>query len=202
VVIRIQDYRHDCERQLAMAGEEFVARFVFHILARRMQRVRFAGLFQPNVRKRRVALCHRLLAGRDEPPAPEARRPLQQRRASAPEYSPEAAETAEAPETAEPLRRDPAGAHEAAADQTGPHEAGAPEVPWEPERPPRLCPRCLMPGLQFMGRLRPDEARRFIRRLEWLLRGMITIITTLEVPPVAGRRRRGGDYPDEEGTIR
>ena len=65
VVIRIQDYRRGCERQLAMPGEEFVARFVFHILPRRMQRVRFAGLFQPNVRKRRVALCHRLLATRD-----------------------------------------------------------------------------------------------------------------------------------------
>jgi hypothetical protein len=53
-----------------------------------------------------------------------------------------------------------------------------------------------MPGLQFIGRLRPDEARRFIGRLEWLLRGMITIVTTLEVPHVPGRRRRPPPFGD------
>jgi hypothetical protein len=53
-----------------------------------------------------------------------------------------------------------------------------------------------MPGLQFIGRLRPDEARRFIGRLEWLQRGMITIVTTLEVPPLPGPRRGPPPFGD------
>jgi len=66
VVIGIKNYRTGRREERRMSGEEFVKRFALHILPERMMRVRYAGLFYPERRQDRLAICRQLLGATDD----------------------------------------------------------------------------------------------------------------------------------------
>lgn len=55
-------------RQMTLSGEEFLRRFLLHVLPDRFVRIRYFGLFANRHREQKVALCRSLLPG---PPAPK-----------------------------------------------------------------------------------------------------------------------------------
>jgi hypothetical protein len=55
-------------RQMTLSGEEFLRRFLLHVLPERFVRIRYFGLFANRHREQKVALCRSLLPG---PPAPK-----------------------------------------------------------------------------------------------------------------------------------
>ena len=57
VTFHIKDYAAGKVGAFRLAGVEFVLRFSDHILPRRMARVRYVGLFAPEAREARLALC-------------------------------------------------------------------------------------------------------------------------------------------------
>ncbi|MEJ2228906.1 MAG: IS91 family transposase [Alphaproteobacteria bacterium] len=68
VRFRWKDYRDDGRsKTMALAAEEFIRRFLLHILPEGFQRIRYYGFLANRYRKEKLALCHRLL----QMPAPE-----------------------------------------------------------------------------------------------------------------------------------
>ena len=65
VTIRVKSYRKKCHEELRLHGEEFVRRFVQHILPPRCMRVRYAGFLAGSHREEKLALCRRLLGVTD-----------------------------------------------------------------------------------------------------------------------------------------
>jgi hypothetical protein len=55
-------------RQMTLSGEEFLRRFLLHVLPERFVRIRYFGLFANRHREQTVALCRSLLPG---PPPPK-----------------------------------------------------------------------------------------------------------------------------------
>lgn len=58
----------ETQRKMTLAGEEFLRRFLLHVLPERFVRIRYFGLFANRHREQKVALCRSLLPG---PPAPK-----------------------------------------------------------------------------------------------------------------------------------
>jgi Putative transposase/Transposase zinc-binding domain len=56
----------ETQREMTLSGEEFLRRFLLHVLPERFVRIRYFGLFANRHREQRVALCRSLLSG---PPA-------------------------------------------------------------------------------------------------------------------------------------
>lgn len=81
VTFQWRDYRHKDKyrsRTLTLAPEEFIRRFLIHILPSGFQRIRYYGLLGNRFRKEKLQLCRKLL---NQPiaellPAPERRREL------------------------------------------------------------------------------------------------------------------------------
>ena len=65
VTIRIKDYRTGENTTRAMPGDEFVRRFMLHILPPRFSRIRFNGFLGSNIREARLAEARRQLGPRD-----------------------------------------------------------------------------------------------------------------------------------------
>jgi len=63
VTTRMKNYYIDEYEPLPMTGEEFVRRFLLHILPSRMHRLRYAGIYSPGHRKTKLETCRRLLEG-------------------------------------------------------------------------------------------------------------------------------------------
>jgi len=64
VTFQWKDYRakgREKSRVMTLAGEEFIRRFLIHVLPRGFQRIRFFGLLSNRNRKARLADCRRLL---------------------------------------------------------------------------------------------------------------------------------------------
>jgi hypothetical protein len=59
-------------RQMTLSGEEFLRRFLLHVLPDRFVRIRYFGLFANRHRERMVALCRKVLPG---PPSPKPTAP-------------------------------------------------------------------------------------------------------------------------------
>ena len=75
VTFRYKDYRRSGpERQqvLTLAADEFIRRFLLHVLPRGFHRIRHYGLLAGSARKTSLALARALLA---VPPAPEEKAP-------------------------------------------------------------------------------------------------------------------------------
>ena len=66
VVIRIKNYRTGEDETRRMTGEEFVHRFLLHVLPKRFHRLRYAGAFRSRGRDKRLAICRRLLLAQPE----------------------------------------------------------------------------------------------------------------------------------------
>ena len=58
----------ETQRQMTLSGEEFLRRFLLHVLPERFVRIRYFGLFANRHRERMVALCRSVLPG---PPSPK-----------------------------------------------------------------------------------------------------------------------------------
>lgn len=69
VTLRYKDYRdHDRHKQLILDGEEFVRRFLLHVLPRGLMRVRHYGFLANRCRRQRLVQIRRALAMVDQAP--------------------------------------------------------------------------------------------------------------------------------------
>ena len=70
VTLRYKDYRdHDRRKQLVLDGQEFVRRFLLHVLPKGLMRVRHYGFLANRCRRRRLAQIRRALAASEPAPA-------------------------------------------------------------------------------------------------------------------------------------
>ena len=78
VSFRWKDYRdNNKQKTMTLTGEEFIRRFLLHVVPRGFQRIRYYGFLANSCREQKLARCRELLANQkppapsDEPPAPE-----------------------------------------------------------------------------------------------------------------------------------
>jgi Putative transposase/Transposase zinc-binding domain len=68
VEFKWKDYRHNSRKKvMTLDSDEFIRRFLLHVLPYRFQRIRHFGVFGNRVRKHKLALCRELL-GCEPPP--------------------------------------------------------------------------------------------------------------------------------------
>ena len=80
VSFRYKDYRHDAQQKtMTLAAEEFIRRFLLHVLPAGFQRIRYYGFLGNRYRKEKLARCRQLLGM----PAYEGPGPAQE---AAPDY--------------------------------------------------------------------------------------------------------------------
>jgi hypothetical protein len=81
VSFRYKDYRHDAQnRTMTLQAEEFIRRFLLHVLPDSFQRIRYYGLLGNRYREQKLADCRRLLGmPPPEPPALEFAQDYRQR---------------------------------------------------------------------------------------------------------------------------
>ncbi len=80
VTLRYRDYRdRNRNKCMTLAGEEFVRRFLLHVLPKGLMRVRHYGFLANRCRRRRLAEIRRALAVQDAPPATDTDAPTQAR---------------------------------------------------------------------------------------------------------------------------
>ena len=73
VAFRWKDYRHGSQiRTLTLAVDEFLRRFLLHVLPKRFVRIRYFGLLAPRCRADDLATCRKALAVAPTRPAQEA----------------------------------------------------------------------------------------------------------------------------------
>jgi hypothetical protein len=68
VTFRYKDYRHDAQQKtMTLEAEEFIRRFLLHVLPEGFQRIRYYGFLANRYREQKLASCRDLL----DMPAPE-----------------------------------------------------------------------------------------------------------------------------------
>jgi hypothetical protein len=73
VTFRWKDYAHGGkQRKMTLAAEEFIRRFLLHVLPKGFVRIRHYGWMANRGRSERAALCRALLAAEPAPPPEEA----------------------------------------------------------------------------------------------------------------------------------
>ena len=71
VCFRYRDYAHgNAEKLLTLDVDEFLRRFLLHVLPPRLVRIRYYGFLANRTRARSIALARQLIGGRSLPPAP------------------------------------------------------------------------------------------------------------------------------------
>ncbi len=71
VTFRWKDYAHGKKhRKMTVSGEEFLRRFLLHVLTKGFIRIRFFGFLAPRPRAQLLPLCQQLLAHPPQPPSP------------------------------------------------------------------------------------------------------------------------------------
>jgi hypothetical protein len=82
VSFRYKDYRHQAQQKtMTLAAEEFIRRFLLHVLPAGFQRIRYYGFLGNRYRKEKLARCRHLLGM----PAYEAQQPAKAA-AAVPDY--------------------------------------------------------------------------------------------------------------------
>ena len=78
VTFRYKDYRHDAQQKtMTLEAEEFIRRFLLHVLPEGFQRIRYYGFLANRYREQKLAHCRELLdMPAPEPPALEGARGL------------------------------------------------------------------------------------------------------------------------------
>ena len=73
VTFRYKDYRHDAQQKtMTLEAEEFIRRFLLHVLPEGFQRIRYYGFLANRYREHKLARCRKLLdMPAPEPPASE-----------------------------------------------------------------------------------------------------------------------------------
>jgi hypothetical protein len=67
VCLQWKDYRHgDQVKTMTLSSEEFIRRFLLHVLPNRFQRIRYYGFLANRYRQQRLAQCRRLLSMPDQ----------------------------------------------------------------------------------------------------------------------------------------
>ncbi len=62
VTFRYKDYRHDAQQKtMTLQAEEFIRRFLLHVLPEGFQRIRYYGFLANRYRERKLRLCRDLL---------------------------------------------------------------------------------------------------------------------------------------------
>ena len=82
VTLRYKDYRRDGperQRVMTLATNEFIRRFLLHVLPRGFHRIRHYGLLAASSRKTSLALARRLLEAAPPPPGDEPAEPIDPR---------------------------------------------------------------------------------------------------------------------------
>jgi Putative transposase len=74
LTFRYKDYRHEGQRKtMTLQAEEFIRRFLLHVLPEGFQRIRYYGFLANRYREQKIACCRKLLGMPAlEPPALEA----------------------------------------------------------------------------------------------------------------------------------
>ena len=72
VTFRYKDYRHDSQQKtMTLDAEEFIRRFLLHVLPDGFQRIRYYGFLGNRYREEKLARCRQLLGMPDSPPPAE-----------------------------------------------------------------------------------------------------------------------------------
>jgi hypothetical protein len=72
VTFRYKDYRHDGQQKImTLDAEEFIRRFLLHVLPDGFQRIRYYGFLGNRYREEKLARCRQLLGMPDAPPDSE-----------------------------------------------------------------------------------------------------------------------------------
>jgi len=81
VTFRYKDYRHDSQlKTMTLEAEEFIRRFLLHVLPEGFQRIRYYGFLANRYREQKLAHCRELLdMPAPEPPAPEGAKDYRER---------------------------------------------------------------------------------------------------------------------------
>src|SRR6478672_6354239 len=81
VTFRYKDYRHDAQQKtMTLEAEEFIRRFLLHVLPERFQRIRYYGFLANRYREQKLAHCRELLdMPAPEPPALEGAKDCRER---------------------------------------------------------------------------------------------------------------------------
>ena len=81
VTFRYKDYRHDAQHKtMKLEAEEFIRRFLLHVLPEGFQRIRYYGLLGNRYREEKLAHCRNLLGmPSPEPPALETAKDYRER---------------------------------------------------------------------------------------------------------------------------
>jgi hypothetical protein len=62
VTFRYKDYRHEAQQKtMTLEAEEFIRRFLLHVLPEGFQRIRYYGFLANRYREQKLALCRELL---------------------------------------------------------------------------------------------------------------------------------------------
>ena len=81
VTFRYKDYRHDAQQKtMILQAEEFIRRFLLHVLPDGFQRIRYYGFLGNRYREQKLANCRELLGmPTPEPPALESAKDYRER---------------------------------------------------------------------------------------------------------------------------
>ena len=81
MTFRYKDYRHDAQQKtMILQAEEFIRRFLLHVLPDGFQRIRYYGFLGNRYRKQKLAHCRELLGmPTPEPPALETAKDYRER---------------------------------------------------------------------------------------------------------------------------
>ena len=81
VTFRYKDYRHDAQQKtMTLEAEEFIRRFLLHVLPEGFQRIRYYGFLANRYREQKLARCRELLdMPAPEPPALEGAKDYRER---------------------------------------------------------------------------------------------------------------------------
>jgi hypothetical protein len=81
VSFRYKDYRYDAQQKtMTLEAEEFIRRFLLHVLPEGFQRIRYYGLLANRYREQKLALCRELLdMPTPEPPSLEGAKDYRKR---------------------------------------------------------------------------------------------------------------------------
>jgi len=80
ITFRYKDYRHDGEQKtMTLDADEFIRRFLLHVLPDGFQRIRYYGFLGNRYREEKLALCRQLLGMPTNPPPAEESKDYRER---------------------------------------------------------------------------------------------------------------------------
>jgi hypothetical protein len=182
VVIRVKNYREGGRFEpLTMTGEEFVRRFLLHILPRRMHRLHYGGLFSPQGRKQRLSLARQRISEQNLSLSPTL---IPQRETIADPVPPQLHNSQPRSTHAPPLPAAQSQDHEQLTTDEVPADDAQQEAPraYTP-----TCPRCQLPGMQPVGHFTARQLATFLVQLQLFWHSVTSVMLTLPFESAGAR---------------